>query len=332
VRVLRQHLDCGVAWVLVQNGSLVIRRLGIKNFQSHGRTVIPLGSFTVVTGATGAGKSAAIRAAELLAGNARGVSYISTGQPSCTVAAESDEGWSSVAITRTARGGGSYRLSVPPAPPASYTKLGGKVPAPVAAALRMSPLNVAGQHDPPYLLRVPPAELARTLGELTNVSLVFAAAADANRVRKGHDRDLAGARSRRDALRAQAQEFAGLRARRDACTEAEAALERLQQASAALERLRALAARQEVAQAAAEAARREAQFAAPPSLARLEELSARLASLRQRASAVRDAAGEAGKCAGLAQAAAADVAAAQERLRIALKAAGNCPVCGSIVS
>lgn len=52
----------------------------IENFQSVRRARLELGRFTVVTGATGSGKSAVLRAIRLLAFNARGTSYIMRGE------------------------------------------------------------------------------------------------------------------------------------------------------------------------------------------------------------------------------------------------------------
>ena len=58
----------------------------IENFQSLKRLTVKLGRFTVVTGATGSGKSSVFRAMELLAFNARGTSYITRGEKTCQVA------------------------------------------------------------------------------------------------------------------------------------------------------------------------------------------------------------------------------------------------------
>ena len=66
--------------------------------------------------------------------------------------------------------------------------------------LRLGPLNFAGQLDGPYLLGAAGTEIAQTLGSLTNVSMLFRAAVEAGRVRKGAERDAKGAEGRLEAL------------------------------------------------------------------------------------------------------------------------------------
>jgi len=213
-----------------------------------------------------------------------------------------------------------------------YTKLEGKVPAQAAEELGLTALNFASQLDPPFLLTVPGTELARALGELTNVSLVLNAAASANRVRKSLDRDLALATAQLDGLTAEAQQYASLAVRRNAVRTAEEALGRHQAAAQRLARLRALAGRLSAAEGAYQAAADEAARQAPPSLARLDELTARLARLRQLSGVV--AAANAGVIsrAREAEAAATACTLAEETLHSALREAGQCPVCGSEIT
>ena len=59
--------------------------LRIVNYQSHKRTDVPLGLFTVITGPSNVGKSSMIRAGSLAARNASGTSYIRVGAKSCAV-------------------------------------------------------------------------------------------------------------------------------------------------------------------------------------------------------------------------------------------------------
>jgi DNA repair exonuclease SbcCD ATPase subunit len=318
----------------------VLNRVEIRNYQSLGAVDIPLRPFTVVTGTNGAGKSAVFRALRTLACNARGTGYITRGRATCTVAAS--DGRILVAITRsTIRGRDAYQLARLAATPVrdgsgwravKYTKLAGQVPEPVTAALGLSELNFAGQWDSPYLLALSGTALAQTLGELTNVSLVLTAAAEANRRRKRFARDLELTQARKDALLAQAREFAGLADRRRALRAAEAALERLRAASAALERLTALAGRLRAARAAADVARAEASRREPPSLERLEHLAARHARLRELAARLAAARSDAARFSAAAAQADRDSQAAHDGLHAALKACGQCPTCGSVVS
>ena len=319
----------------------MLTRAEIRHFQSLAHADVPLGPFTVITGPTGVGKSGFIRALRLLAFNGRGAARdVSTGAKSCSVTA--GDGRLVFRIIRSrGRGVNEYQVArLVPTPEAGgegwagtrYTKLEGKVPLQAAEELGLTALNFASQLDPPFLLTVPGTELARALGELTNVSLVLNAAASAGRVRKSLDRDLATATAALGGLTAEAQQYAGLAGRRNAVRTAEEALGRHQAAARRLDRLRALAGRLSAAEGAYQAAADEAARQAPPSLARLDELTSRLARLRQLAGAVAVAdAGVISRARDAEQAAAACTL-AEETLRSALHEAGQCPVCGSEIT
>jgi exonuclease SbcC len=313
----------------------VLSRVEVTNFQSLPRAVVPLGRLTVVTGPTGAGKSGLFRALRLLAFNARGTSYVTAGESSCSVATGNDA-WACQVTRSPSRGRNEYVTAVLGEDGQwsreRYTKLDKKVPGPVASLLALSDLNFAGQHDPPFLLSEPGTVIARKLGDLTNVSLVYGAAAEVNRARKQLARDLAAARERHDALLAEVQEFAGLGGRREAAERAARALARAQEASAAASRLRALGARLEAAQAAAAAARAEAARREPPSLEDLELLAGRAARLRSLAGALEEARAGAARHAAAAERAAADERAALAGVHQALDDAGQCPTCGREVA
>jgi len=304
--------------------------LEVHGFQSvHGASV-PLGRLTVVTGPSNVGKSSLMRALEGLAENLRGTDAISTGKSTCTIAVVAeDEGWA-VRLTRTrSHKGDEYRI----APSGEvYTKLAGQVPEDVSALLRLSPLNVSAQADPPFLLTRTGREVAGVLGDLTNVSMVLRAAAEAGRVRKGLARDLKAAEARLAGLTEQAQGFAGLGDKLDAISIAEEALTQLADRAARMTRLRGLlsqleASRGAVARLAEATARSE-----PPSLARLEAITERLDRLRALANEQEHQ--------GLsAWSADQDEAAARAResdlhaeLHQVLADAGTCPTCGQGVT
>jgi len=205
----------------------MLRRVEVRNFQSLSRVNIELGRLTVITGPNGSGKSALLRALQMLALNARGTSYITEAEKSCSVAAGNGDWVAGVTRSNSPRGRNEYvTVTRGDAGPEKtrYTKLRGEVPSQVTELLGLSELNFARQHDPLYLLSAPGTAIARKLGDLTNVSLVFGAAAEAGRLRKQYDRDLKAARERRDALQEEAREFAGLRERRTAIAASEAAL------------------------------------------------------------------------------------------------------------
>lgn len=307
----------------------MLTQVEIEGFQSLRQLSIQLDRLTVVTGATGSGKSAVLRAVRLLAFNARGNDYITRGAKSCTVRA--DEGDRHVAVTRHAKTSGkdSYEVqtAVVNVAPRVYTKLAGSVPEDVTQLLQLSEINFAAQFDRPFLLDSSGGEVARVLGRLTNVTLLFDAAREASRRRLEIMGDLKRAEANLAALTETAQRFRGIKERQAAVSEAEAALERAQELAARLERLRLLAARLEAAEAALAAA-------VPPAVpdgARLEELSARLARARSlyaqldgAVTAVAGAEFAAGESAKAEQA-------AHERLHQVLAEAGQCPTCGSVV-
>lgn len=159
----------------------------IRNFQSLREVDLRLGPLTVIVGASSSGKSAALRALRLLASNARGHAYVTRGKTKATVAAATEAG--SVVLER-GDGHGVYRVRAGGGAEQQYTKLGGAAPEAVFGVLGLRPagdgaVSYAGQFDMPYLLDQTGNQVAQVLGELTNVSTIFAAVREANRRRLG---------------------------------------------------------------------------------------------------------------------------------------------------
>jgi exonuclease SbcC len=317
----------------------MLTRIEIADYQSWKRASIPLGGLTVITGPSNSGKSALIRALLLVARNARGSDYVRRGAPHCGVALIEQAGDVSraVLIRRGAKStsGDFYRLRTQTgdAEPVTekLTKLRGQVPAEVTGALALSDVSFAGQLDQPYLLCETGTEAARRIGELTNVSLVFACAAEAGRRRKGFDRDAKSASSRLDQLRGQAEEFEGLAERRDAAARAEQMCAGVERDAARLQALLSLAARLDLAEAEVSQARAVSVAAAPPDLGQLEAGAAKLAALRRLIASYEDAEKQVAYWAGEAKAAAGKDEAAHRAVHDALAAAGHCPLCGQEV-
>jgi len=317
----------------------MLRKLEIENYQSLRKLSLVLGRLTVITGPSSSGKTAAIRALRMLAFNARGTSYISRGQKSCRVALELDgigdaDHPDRVELTRSARGGGDAYCTERMADRRhscgagmKYTKLGGQVPPQVSGMLRLAPLNFADQFDRPFLLDSSGGEVARTLGSLTNVIMIFRAGQEAGRRKLALSAELKARRAGLAALQERAQQFAGLAGRQAAVSEAESALASMGDAAARAQRLRELTAALGAAQAQAAAVTVPEVPDAGPMLAAAAR-SARLCAL---------VAGHAGAhrqlaAAGQALASArADSAEAAALLRTLLEEAGYCPVCGQEV-
>lgn len=314
----------------------MLSRVQVADYQSLARVDVPLGGFTVITGPTGAGKSALFRALLHLARNSRGTSYVRAGAARCSVTAGTDNWMVRLSRSVSPRGKNSYQVARWDGTgwqlTGSFTKLGGAVPDEVAALTGLSELNFAQQMHPPFLLALAPAAIARELGRLTNVSLVFGAAAEANRVRKQLARDLDAAQKRRAQLLAELQEFAGLQDQRRALGEAESALERAQALAGRIGRLTGLTDRLEAAESRLGAARAEAARRAPPSLERLDALLVRLARLRHLADALERAEARSQAATEAAYRALSGLADAQAALHDGLVSIGSCPMCGQPVT
>lgn len=213
----------------------MFRSVTLTDFQSHESSHLPLGPFTVIVGSSSSGKSAVVRALRLVAENARGTTYVRQGAKSSRVALElsgSEPVLDSSTVVTVERGKSvsAYELRMPGAhgEPVIFTKCASNVPDAVSAALELgeSKLWIAGQFDRPYLLDETGAEVARVLGKLTNVNMIYAAVRESNR-RASESRRFHTARSQElsDAL-GQIGRYASLPARLAAGQRAEEALAR----------------------------------------------------------------------------------------------------------
>ena len=98
-----------------------LRSVTLVDYQSHQRSHLPLGPFTVIVGSSSSGKSAVVRALRLVAQNARGVSYVRHGRKQARVSVE----FVDTTVVSVARGKGvsEYELALPGAEePTVFTK------------------------------------------------------------------------------------------------------------------------------------------------------------------------------------------------------------------
>lgn len=170
----------------------MITGIEIRNFQSLGHVELELAPLTVIVGPTSSGKSAFTRALKTLTCNARGNAFITHGERLTTITARTDKG--TVTLTRGKGTSDNSYTVIPvdnPEAQRTYTKLGGETPEEVSEFLGIAskdPINYAGQFDQPYLLGegTSAGEVARVLGALTNVNVIFEGARESNRRKGAH--------------------------------------------------------------------------------------------------------------------------------------------------
>lgn len=225
----------------------MITALQVRNFQSLRKVDLRLGRFTVIVGQSSSGKTALVRAIRGLASNVRGSSQLTRGQTVAAIGAHiaTEDGPRLVTLEHKS-GAWQYRVASP-GDEALYSKLNGQVPAEVTALLGVDPvtpgsasLHLAGQFDPPYLLSASGADVARTLGALTNVDMIFAAVREGNRRRAALAADLRATTATLDGLTADLARFKGLSARLEALQRAEQLAGEAEAAKTRVDRLTAL--------------------------------------------------------------------------------------------
>lgn len=207
---------------------MVIESIDVRNFQSLHHVHLELGQFNVIVGPSSSGKSALTRALRTLIANRRGADFISHGERITTISARTTQG--TITLTRGKSTNDNSYVIVPAnpdhklAPKQTWTKLGGDVPPEVSEFIGIDPkdpIAFASQFDKPYLLDEKPPEVARVLGGLTNVDVIFAASRESNRRKLATTATL---RTRNEDLAAIKEKIPGYRAIRTqdaALTEAE---------------------------------------------------------------------------------------------------------------
>ncbi len=309
----------------------MIERVQITGFQSLRSIDLRFGRYTVIVGPSSSGKTALMRALRAVASNVRGTHVITRGQARMAVTVHTGEHQVILERDQTA---GRYRIASGTRDE-TYTKLAGGVPADVTAALRIDPVptngtsvNFASQFDPPFLLGESGANVARTLGTLTNVTAILEAAREANRRRNAAAAEL---RTREDDLErvtAEARQYATLPARTQAVERAERLLEEL-------ETLLGRIGRVQVAVEALAVAERVLAQVPPPVVPDTRELDTALLRRTEGRCAIRNLAlaeREAADTACRAEAAEQAVTEVGRELHALLREAGVCPVCNQPVT
>lgn len=211
----------------------MIESIHVQHFQSLDDVTLELAPFTVIVGPSSSGKSALTRALHTLIANRRGSAFISHGERIASITAKTSQG--SVTLTRGKGTSDNSYVIIPsdPAHPLSpqttYSKLGGEVPQEVSQFLGINPkdpIAFASQFDKPYLLDDSPAEIARTLGSLTNATVLLEGARESNRRKLDARRTLTTRQSDYSAITERVPAYRALKDQSEALSEAETLIER----------------------------------------------------------------------------------------------------------
>jgi DNA repair ATPase RecN len=207
----------------------MIQAIEIRNFQSLHHVSVDLAKLTVIVGPSSAGKSAFTRAMRTLTSNKRGNEFITHGERIASISATTEKG--TVTLTR-GKGTNDNAYHVIPAEhpeqQRTYTKLGGETPPEVSRFLGIEakdPINYAGQFDKPYMLDDSGGEVARVLGALTNVNVIFEGARESNRRKLAHAATLRTRADDLQAIRDRVPQFRIIKQQDEALTRAETRIE-----------------------------------------------------------------------------------------------------------
>jgi AAA15 family ATPase/GTPase len=222
----------------------LIQSVHVKNFQSLQDVQLELGKFTVIVGPSSSGKSAIISALRAIADNALDTDNITQGTKHASVAVTTES--SIITIERSIGGSSVYKIAQTGSEESRYSKLNRQVPTQVTEALGILPstkevtsINFAYQHDPPYLLTETSSNAARILGELTNVSTIFAAVREASKKVKAASTVLNLRKKDEEILRTQIIEYKGIVEQAKALDEVESIWQQIEQLEAEKTRLAA---------------------------------------------------------------------------------------------
>jgi excinuclease UvrABC ATPase subunit len=239
---------------------------------------LELGKFTVIVGASSSGKSALIRAIRAIADNSLNPDNIMQGTKHASVGIKTDT--ATVTIERSVGGSSVYKITKIGSEESSHTKLNRQVPSQVTEVLGIPPstkevssISFASQHDAPYLLTETSSNAARILGELTNVSTIFAAVSRATKKAKAASTLLNLRKKDQEAVMKQIVQYQDIKAQATAMAQVEAIWDELSDLNAQRVNLASCIDR---AQKASDALSKVRIIPEPPSMAELLEAQKKL--------------------------------------------------------
>jgi DNA repair exonuclease SbcCD ATPase subunit len=152
----------------------MIQELRLKSFQAHSTLRLEFDpGVNAIVGETDSGKSACFRAIRWLVEHSPPTGYLKHGEKDLRVGIKSDIG--TVIRFKNSKG---YGYSVDGQ---DFLACATKQPPEVSQTTGLSPINLQGQHDPPFLLTLTPGEFARALNRVVDLSSIDIATAEVKR-------------------------------------------------------------------------------------------------------------------------------------------------------
>jgi len=138
----------------------------LTNFQAHrDRHLTFVPNVNVIVGPTNAGKSSVFRAIRWLVEHKPITGLQTFDEPHTEVTIASDRG----EVTRFKHPTEGYGYK---AAGQTFVACATKQPSEVQATLGLSEINLQGQHDPPFLLTLPPGQMAKELNRIVDLSII----------------------------------------------------------------------------------------------------------------------------------------------------------------
>lgn len=140
----------------------MLKKLKLKNFQTHKNLEIEFDEITTIIGKSASGKTAVLRALNLIFNNKpSGVRYITHGEENSRVTLEVD---GATVIRKRGKNLNKFFLDKK-----EYTAFGNDVPVDIKNLLNISELNVQKQLDYPLWFNLSPGEISKKLNLIVNL-------------------------------------------------------------------------------------------------------------------------------------------------------------------
>lgn len=317
----------------------MIESIAIRNFQSIEKAEFKLGILTVILGQNDLGKSAVLRAIQAAVEAQSGVDFVTHGHTQCAVALKNEHG---KLLWQKGTSVNKYILDDGTGAPAVFERVGKQVPPEVQVFLSMHPveydkqltlnINFAAQDEPPFLIPMPggvsPSSVAKVLGDLTQLNLLFKAVHATESRRKAAESTLKVRQLDLEQVEQQIFQLPDVAAEQQAVTSLAGLLEKVKEGEKRLNHLRhhlqtldALRVQHE------EIVAEERSIPKVVSLAHLEELVQRVHTLKGYAKVLQDMADEGERISADSQIAEAELQDRKKELEDLLETVEVCPTC-----